>query len=131
MKTSEKLSDFLSFCRAVSSSYKEACSYIEIYDKETQDLLHQIELGPYKQRNSFATKLAHTRQRRRLCKDVMDVNEELVNYMLTPEFIKVQRQLEQILGICRKQEKYISQRAYRSKIRNDLTINQIGEKQNE
>ena len=61
-----------------------------------------------------------------------DINKSLVEYLTTPEFIKVHRQLEQLLGICRKQEAHVeSQRAYRARIRNDLTIKQMEDSTNE
>lgn len=132
MKSSENISNFLKFCRETCSDYKMHLEDINKCEMETQDILHQLELGSYKERSKFATALARTRKRRRISKDFVDVNRVLVEYMTTSEFVKVQRQLEQILGTCRKQEDYIDGcRSYRSKIRNDLTINHVGDKTNE
>lgn len=126
MKSSENISNFLTFCRSVNSEYKTHCEAVNKYDYETQDVLHQLELGSYKERSKFATTLAKIRKQRRISKDFVDINATLVNYMTTPEFIKVQRQLEQLLGACRKQEAHVeSQRVYRARVRNDLTIKQV------
>ena len=132
MNTSQHISDFLSFCKNIATDYKFNYDNVNIRDKETDDILHQLELGEYKGRNKFATQLAHVRRERRLAKNFVDINKELVEYMSTPEFIKVHKQLEQILGRCRKQEKYVeNQRSYRAKVRKDLTIKQIGDENNE
>lgn len=132
MKSSENISNFLTFCKTVCSDYKMHYDNVNVYDKETQDILHQFELGSYKERSKFATVLAKIRKQRRASKNFVDINKALVEYMATPEFIKVQRQLEQLLGGCRKQEAHVaSQRAYRARIRNDLTIKQMEDTTNE
>lgn len=125
MKSSENISNFLTFCKTVRSDYKLHYDNVNTYDKETQDILHQFELGSYKERSKFATVLAKIRKQRRESKNFVDVNKALVEYMETPEFIKVHRQLEQLLGVCRKQEAHVeNQRAYRARVRTDLTIKQ-------
>ena len=125
MKSSESISNFLTFCKNTCTNYKNHYDDVNKYDKETQDILHQLELGSYKERSKFATALSKTRKERRKSKNFVDINKALVEYLTTPEFIKVQRQLEQLLGICRKQEAHVeNQRAYRARVRNDLTIKQ-------
>ena len=132
MKSSESISNFLTFCKTVSSDYKMHYDDVNKYDKETQDILHQFELGSYKDRSKFATILAKVCKQRRVSKNFVDINKTIVEYITTPEFIKVQRQLEQLLGVCRKQEAYVeSQRAYRARVRNDLTIKQMEDSTNE
>lgn len=122
-KTSQQLSDFLSFVREITAEYHSSFTEVGICDKETDDLLHQIELGSYKERGKFATKLALVRSRRRIHKNVVDVNKELVAYLEENEFKKVYRKLEQLLGNCRKQEQYVeNERIYKPKVRSDLTI---------
>ena len=132
MKSSENISNFLTFCKNIGTDYKNHYDNVNKYDKETQDVLHQLELGSYKERPKFATALSKIRKERRKSKNFVDINKELVEYLTTPEFIKVQRQLQQLLGICRKQEAHVeNQRAYRARIRNDLTIKQMEDSTNE
>ena len=132
MKSSEHISNFLTFCKNVCQEYKTHYEAVNKYDYETQDVLHQLELGSYKQRSKFANTLAKIRKDRRISKDFVDINTTIVEYMKTPEFIKVQRQLEQLLGTCRKQEAHVeSQRVYRARVRNDLTIKQMRDNINE
>ena len=132
MKSSESISNFLTFCKNICTDYKNHYDDVNKYDKETQDILHQLELGSYKERSKFATALSKIRKERRKSKDFVDINKALVEYLTTPEFIKVHRQLEQLLGICRKQEAHVeNQRAYRARVRNDLTIKQMEDSTNE
>lgn len=120
----ERLSSFMSFVRETKSNLDAAKETVIECDKETQDLLHQLELGPYKDRQKFTTQLAHTRRNRRLAKDYILVHEDFVDLFSTPEGVKVLRSLEQILGQMRKSEQQIkTQRSYRPRVRTDLTIN--------
>ena len=48
------------------------------------------------------------------------------------DFEEVNGKLEQLLGTCRKQEAHVeSQRVYRARVRNDLTIKQMRDNTNE
>lgn len=124
-KSSEYISEFLNFTRDVQSQYDFHFNAVNDYDKETGDLKHQIELGPYKDRNKAATALKWALLKRRVHKDYVDINSELVKYFNDPDFIKVFRKLEQLLGAVRKQEKYVEgQRVYRPRSTiSTLTIN--------
>ena len=123
-KTSTQLSNFLSFTRAITAQTIASKEHVGICEKQTLDLLHQIELGNSKERNKFATQLAHVRKSRRQSKDFLEVNNELVDYMQTQEFITVYRRLEQLLGSVRKHERYIeNKRAYNPRACTNLTIN--------
>ena len=70
MKTSEHLSSFLNFSRELLKNYYKHVDELDIFEKETQDILHQIELGSYKSRNKFATRLATVRRKRRVVKSL-------------------------------------------------------------
>ncbi len=121
---SDKLTQFLNFIRESTAELDKQNLIIKESDKETQDLLHQIELGPCKDRQKFCTQLAHVRRKRRIAKDYILIHEELISQFNTPEGKKTLRNLEQILGTMRKTEREIAtQRAYRPRVRQDLTIN--------
>ena len=128
-KDSEKVSMFLNFLREVLAKYDSETSIVNSCDKQTQDILHQIELGPYKDRQKFVTELAHVRQKRRAAKDYVDIHRDLVQLIQTEPFYKIQKQLIQILGAMRKTETITTnQRSYRPRVRNDLTIKTKKEK---
>ena len=127
-KTSEEISRFLSFTRDLSKEFEYTANEIEQKDAETQDILHQFEFGLAKHRSKFATMLTKIRRERRNLKNFIDVNASVANYFKEPEFIKVYRRLEQLLGEVRKQEKYIEgQRTYRPRVYKDLPIKQSEE----
>lgn len=129
--TSESLSEFLTFWRYINSQYQVSKEALESYNIATNDLLHQIELGKYDDRNKFATQLAKVRQSRRAHKDFIDVNAELYTLLNTKEYVKMYRTLEQLLGTIRKQERYVEgHRTYNPKILTNLTI-ETGVKPNE
>ena len=120
-KSSESISEFLNFTRDLQAQFDYHFNAVNDYDKATGDLKHQIELGPCKDRNKAATALKKVLQKRRIHKDFVDVNSELVKYFKDPDFIKVYRRLEQLLGAVRKQEKYVEgQREYRSRYSSTL-----------
>ena len=113
-KCSEYISEFLNFTRDLQALFDFHHGAVNDCDCACGDLKHQIELGPYKDRNKAATAFKKVLQKRRIHKDFVDVNSELVKYFKDPEFIKVYRRLEQLLGAVRKQEKYVEgQRVYR------------------
>ena len=113
-KSSEYISEFLNFTRDLQDLFDFHYDAVTDCDCACGDLKHQIELGPYKDRNRAATALKKVVQRRRIHEDFVDVNSELVKYFKGPEFIKVYRRLEQLLGAVRKQEKYVEgERVYR------------------
>ena len=93
MKSSEQLSSFLNWITSVHSDYSMHYDAINEADKTTQDLLHQIELGSYTDRNKYCTQLSNTRRSRRKHKDYVDIHAEIHKIIQTPEFIKIQKQL--------------------------------------
>lgn len=121
--SSEYVSEFLAFLRLVEKEYNISYNTVGDTDKASQDLLHQIEFGEYKERGKFATQLAKVRRERRLHKDFLEIHKPLYEYIQTREFIKVRRDLEEILGKMRKEEnKVMTQRVYRPRILTNLTI---------
>lgn len=120
-KSSESISEFLNFTRDLQAQFDYHFNAVNDCDKATGDLKHQIELGPCKDRNKAATALKKVLQNRRIHKDFVDVNSELVKYFKDPDFIKVYRRLEQLLGAVRKQERYVEgQREYRPRYSSTL-----------
>lgn len=121
--SSEALSDFLTFWRYINSQYNISKEIVEECNKATNDLLHQIELGSYEDRNKFATQLSKVRKKRREHKDFIDINESLHILLNSKEYVHVYRTLEQLLGAIRKQEKYVqNERSYNPRILTNLTI---------
>lgn len=118
MKYSEKLSDFLNFIRLAQTEYKNAFDEVNTKDKQTQDYLHDLELGglTYKERCKVATQIAKCRKERRHYKDVSETLEPLALFFEDPKNIKVLNELMQILGKMRKSEQYHENRNYKPRI---------------
>lgn len=122
------LETFLNLCRKVKSDYVIAGNEVEICNKATNDLLHQIELGPYKDRARFSTQLARVRKHRRVYKDYVDVYAPLHTFVTSDEGKVTIRRLEQLLGEIRKTERKINNpRVYHPKVLDNLTIENKGE----
>lgn len=131
-KSSESISEFLTFWRSVNTTFDSSKKELEFADAATQDLLHQLEFGTYKERKRYATQLANVRKARRVHKNYIDINKKLHDALNTKEFVYVYRQLEQLLGELRKQEKVIEgTRNYKPRSSIKLTIRTTEENTNE
>lgn len=85
-------------------------------DKLTQDLLHKLELGGYKDRNKVATKLVKCRKERRRFKDIEEEASAIIAWTNSKEGEKVLRELRHMLGDLRQVEKYHENRTYRPRV---------------
>jgi uncharacterized NAD(P)/FAD-binding protein YdhS len=117
---SKVLEDFLRAVKQCQLDYKYNYEQVNKKDKETQDLLHQLELGKSKERNKTATKITKVRKERRIAKDIAENTEPIAKYF--EENKKAFDTLTQVLGQTRKAEKNHQGRIYKAKIRTDLTI---------
>ena len=117
---STEIDRFARFVKQVQLDYQYHFENVNKKDKETQDLLHEIELGEYKSRDKTATKLAKVRRERRVSKDIVEVIEPIIKYI--NENKKAFNNLSQLLGDVRKVEKSHQGRTYKAKVRTDLTI---------
>lgn len=81
-------------------------------DKATQDLLHQLELGDYKNRGRIATQLAHIRRDRRYYKDIEEEITVLDEWYKNNSPHKQWASLKETLGALRKVERYHEDREY-------------------
>lgn len=86
-------------------------------DKETQDVLHELELEDvlFDERAKLATKLRKIRKDRRKAKDIVEEKEPLLNWY--SENKQAVNKLREALGATRKQEKYHNNRSYTKKIK--------------
>ena len=112
MLFSENISNFLDFCRETSINYR---AYKEIEDKcwdATQDCLHQLEFGDYKDRQKTATLLANIRKYRRYYKENREIMEEFYNFTQSAEYLKFYKMATEVLGKTRKIESKKSNKQY-------------------
>ncbi len=117
---SKEIERFMKILKQSKADFSYHYEIVGKKDKETQDLLHELELGKYENRSKTATKLAKVRKERRVAKDIVEITEPIVNFL--NENKKLYDQLGQLLGLVRKVEKSHQGRVYKPRIRNDLTI---------
>ena len=118
--TSTTISDFLEFLRDCSDQYNVEYESVGEKDKETQDLLHELELQDlkYHQQAHLAADLKQVREDRRNAKDAVTVLEPIRQYYNSHSAdIKA---LERLLGEVRKAEKSLTNRIYIPRVRKDV-----------
>ena len=117
-KTSEYIESFLNYLKQNEEDYNIHKNIMELKDKETQDILHKLELEHilFDGRAVLATTLRKIRQERRKSKDIVEEKEPLVNWY--NENKSSLNKLRETLGITRKQEKYHTNRVYIQKAPN-------------
>lgn len=115
-QTSSYIETFLNYLSEINRSYPLTKAELKKKDNETQDILHELELGEnnYKERTKIATQLRNVRKERRHLKDKIEEIETLYQWM--NENKTSINKLQQVLGQTRKQEKYHQNRTYKKKI---------------
>lgn len=117
LKTSYYIESFLNYISSLEKSFPFMQLEMEKKNDETQDILHEIELGntTYKERAKIATRLKNVRKDRRKAKDIVEEKEPLLNWY--SENKQAVNKLREALGATRKQEKYHNNRSYTKKIK--------------
>lgn len=115
MKNSEYISGFLEFLRIMGAECRVAKLDEEETDKETQDILHRLELEDdnYQDTLELATALSTIRRKRRIAKDIIAAAEPVSKW--AAENSKAIKTLEQCLGETRKTENRLENRHYVAK----------------
>lgn len=115
MKNSEHISNFLEFLRNIQTDYNIAQETEKEADRETQDILHRLELGSdsYHDMARMSKTIKSVHLKRRKAKDAKTEAEPVMRWLKeSPQTVRV---LEQLLGEVRKAEKYNSNRHYTNK----------------
>lgn len=121
-KSSKNLEHFLNYVREIIVNYNYHNGALNVENKRSQDLLHELELGPSKNKDRVATKLRKSRKERRVHKDFIEINTSIYDFFVSSEGKAVMHRLEEILGCIRKQEKYTQNRIYIPRIKDDTDI---------
>lgn len=109
---STELNAFLSFLRTCEESNRLAILTENDMDRQTQDILHNIELNENSQYDYICQgfTLRDIRRKRRKAKDIKEATAPICSWM--KENRKVISDLERLLGDVRKQEKQAQNRSY-------------------
>lgn len=111
------------FCSMLENSQKDyTWNYEEVHrmDRLTQDYLHKLELENmgYKERAKIATQLSRCRQKRRECKDTVEILEPLVQFLDTDKGKTLFNLMREVLGKTRKVEERMETRIYVPRVLN-------------
>lgn len=128
MNTSQSLSDFLEFLRKSQQDYNIAVDIELTKSKETQDILHKIELDDikYHEYAKLAKALKSIRNERREAKNIKQQLEPLIEWV--EENQSVVRGLERLLGELRKVETNVKNAHYYP--RTEIVDNVLENKEN-
>jgi len=122
-KKSDAISEFIKLLDKIKSDYDYSYSIVGQLDiKFNQDLTHDIELKPAKDKNKIATKMRTNRLDRRYYKDIVEECEPLYELMTNPQYKKAFDMIKQALGKTRKQEDYHANRTYKPRITKENEI---------
>lgn len=115
MKNSEHIASFLKFLRDIQTNYNIALGTEKETDRETQDILHRLELGNdgYHDMAQMSKLIKSVRKERRKAKDMKTEAEPVVQWI--KENPKFASSLERLLGEVRKAEKSNTNRYYTNK----------------
>ena len=129
---SEYLTEFLNFISESQTHYNFCLEEMETQDKLTQDFLHSLELDDLKckERSKLATQLSINRKDRRYFKDRIEEFEPIVKFFEENQNKRVLDKLKQVLGECRKAERYHQNRTYIPKIMKEKKENITNEENN-
>lgn len=105
----------------IQKDYEWAYAQVGLCDKETQDILHSMELDKIdkNQRNKMATRLQRIRRIRRENKDLVEINEPIVDFLQSNRGQQMQNLLKEVLGKTRKVEEYHATRTYKPRVRKE------------
>lgn len=104
-----ELERFLNYIDACRQEYTYAYGMVGEEDRKLQDLLHAVELAKdYKERNQAAAKLQQSRRSRRKNKDIVLMDERIVNFFNEPKNRDTLNRMRQLLGQQRKEEEYLT-----------------------
>lgn len=119
---SDKIEDFLKFCRFCTDANRQAALTEMNLDNQTQDILHNIEINDNFPDDYIMQGLAlkNIRKERREAKDIQKITYPIVQWVNQNQ--KTINELEKLLGAVRKAERSTQGRMYsnRTKILDGL-----------
>ena len=118
-ESSQQLKEFLDFLQQLIGDYQYHLEAMKVEDKRSQDLLHEIELGPSKNKDRVATKLRKSRKARRVHKDYVEIHQALYDFITSQRGKDCKHDLEAILGTLRREERRKINRIYIPKVKDE------------
>lgn len=122
----DEIRNILALLKEIKQRYETNVKQCEYKDYETQDLLHEIELGTLNaaQRIKLFNELRRVRQERRNAKDENELLSS-VYHLLSVKYPKLINDLEYCCREMKRATKEMETRQYFPRVREDLTISDI------
>lgn len=124
MELAKKIESARNILKELQEIYLINCEGLETNDRITQDILHQIELGSYNEGRKWYGTLRKARKDRRVNKDTIEILTRFMELMNTDYAIKFMKQLDEVLGNARNEEKKLINRHYAAKYIQNLPISE-------
>lgn len=114
----QDIRNIISAFEQATKDYEWAYQQVNVKDKETQDILHSLELDPIDKnaRNRLATRLQRVRKERRQYKDTVEANQPIYEFLTGDKGKNMMNLLREVLGKTRKVEEYHRVRTYRPRV---------------
>ena len=122
MDLAKKIQAARDMLNEIKSIFDQNVIQLDENERITQDILHQMELGSYNEGRKWYGALRKTRKDRRVNKDTIEILAKFNSLMETDYAVKFMRQLDEVLGDARNQEKKLTNRHYNAKYIQNLPI---------
>ena len=122
MKISKEIENFKNFVSSMQTKYKIDFDNVNLCDKASQDLLHDLELGNGNKIKGIANQLSKVRKARRIYKDYIENCQPLIDLLNTNEGKTFMKKLSECLGATRKVEKGFANRKYYPRVIKELSF---------
>ena len=115
---SKQIEATIAMLEQAKRDYTYSYDKVNTYDRETQDILHKLELERLSQneKSKLATRLAKVRKERRRHKDLAEAARPLVEFLESEKGKQTYNLLREVLGQTRKVERYHETRTYKKRI---------------
>lgn len=115
---SEEIKNIIDSFERAKQEHQQAHDEVNKLDKETQDILHSIELDSLttSERNRLATRLRKVRISRRENKNLVELNEPVAAFLDSDRGRQLLNLLREVLGKTLKIEKYHATRVYHKRV---------------
>lgn len=124
MELSKDIQQIRDEIKRLNALFETSCNQLDEAESITQDILHQIELGSYNEGRKWYGILRKTRKDRRTSKDTIEILHKFHELLSSDYGVKFMKQLDEVLGDARNQEKKLSNRHYNAKYIQNLPISQ-------
>lgn len=122
MKISKEIENFKNFVSSMQIKYQIDFENVNLCDKASQDLLHDLEFGNSQKIRGTASRLSKVRKARRIYKDYIENCQPLIDLINTTEGKIFMKKLSECLGATRKIEKSFTNRKYYPRVIKELTF---------